>query len=136
MCLEPGDVAQLLLDDLERKFAAGPVYQRQAVAQKRDGGAGLLAQVVARFLRHDHLSLERHALPDDLADTMEEAFGPGRTPPADLAGSFSERPVGRQAQEVDGVEEVRLTGVVGAGDARERSESHVDVEEVLEARDT
>ncbi len=66
---------------------------------------------------------------------MEEARDAGAAAAADPPRRLEQGTVGEQAQEVDGVEEVRFADAVGSGDAGEGAEPHVDVDEVLEARD-
>ncbi len=49
-------------------------------------------------------------------------------------GGINKRTIREGAQEGDGVEQVRLADAVGPSDTGERAEAHVNVDQILEAR--
>ena len=69
------------------------------------------------------------AVPEELT-RIAETIPPSH--PANLLGSIEERPSGKQTQELDCVEYVRLTSPVNPGDARERTQVDLQIEQVLE----
>jgi len=140
-CLLLVDVHQLFLADLEGigRATAIAVTTRdgQRVPEEGDAGFGFLSQVIDACPGHDHLRLKRHLPGMFVADVVEEA--PNVCCAARLASNrrrgINQGVVGQCAQEANRVEQVRLASSIGAGDAREGSEPHVHLDEVLEAVD-
>jgi len=136
--LSLGDMRQLFPGYLQKRAAliVATVGEAQAVAQERDACLRLLAQIILPLARHDHLRLKGH-LPVVLVPALVENAAQIRHPPALVAhgeGGVDQRSVRQGAQERDRVEQIGFAGAIGPGDARERTEVHVVIDEILEAR--
>ncbi len=131
---------QLLFDELQRTgnlaVSALTIGQVDGVAQERDTCLGRLTEIVHSFIGDDHVRLERHLVDIDIAYALEDTVQIGC--PASIVtnreGGINKRTIREGAQEGDGVEQVRLADTVGPGDTGERAEAHVNVDQILEAR--
>jgi len=135
------DVAQLFprnLEPLGRSPLIVAIPQRQGVPQEGDRRLGGLPEIVVPRFRNEHLGLERHFVDVFLADSQKQAADVGRAVPlvAHALGCLHERTIGQGAEKRDGVEQVRFADPVHAGNACERAERDVDVDQVLESVDS
>ena len=109
--------------------------QLQLVPEERHRRLGSLTELVLALARDQELGGELHRFGHAAAGAAEEApdvASSGVTPPHGRGG-FDERLVGERGEERDGVEQVGLSDAVGAGDAREGTQSYIYSIEILEA---
>lgn len=135
----PLDIGKVFFQDFDSaqggRRCVLDVSERKLVAQEGNAGCGLLAEVIQTLGRYNHLGIEVHPLRIVLADPMKQT--------SDVAGASAlvsnrhrgveQRMIRKRTQKADCIEEVGLADAVGAGNACERAEADVDIDQILEA---
>ena len=132
-------VHHALSGDLQRAHRTNggvlSLAQLQLVPEERHRRLGGLAEFVLALRGNQELGGELHRFGHAVAGTAEEApdIASSGVPSAHRRGGFDERLVCECGEERDGVEQIRLSDPVGAGNAREGAQSYIYSIEILEA---
>jgi len=95
-----------------------------------------LPQIVDCCSRHNHLGFEGHPFVVGIAEAVEKTLDVTRTSPfvTNREGRIHQWIIREGAQETDSVQKVRFADSIRASNARERSETNIDIHQILETR--